>query len=214
LDKTHLFYTKSGRFAPTGQPPRVFYYDGEYESESVNFRSLFQYTLGIQNAENLAYNRFTKHLLSDLNKTLLAFDASENTEQNDYLAELGITGNGGDGFDEDTIKDMQDIHTKIPIQSIIKDFQSIINKNTLSEALANIYNAGRYNSGTSIRADIAPLQMTVMDELARNTLKEANSAVMKKIDQSIQSSGFARSIAISESIVAVGSGITYDAYFF
>lgn len=213
LDKTHLFYTKSGRFAPTGQPPRVFYYDGEYERESVNFRSLFQYTLGLQNAENIAYKRFTKYLLWHLNTALLAFDASQNSEVDDYLSELGITGSA-DGLDQDTIKDMPDIHTKVPIQAIIKDFQSIINKNTLSEALANIYNAWRYNSGTYIRADLAPLQMTVMDELARTTLKEANNALMLKIDQSIQSSGFARKIPLSESVVALWTWATYDTYFF
>ncbi len=102
FDKTHAFYTKSGKFAPSTIPPRVFYYDGEYESQSVNFRSLFQYTLSMQNAENLAYKRFTKYLLGDLNKTLLQFDAAQDGEYTDFVESLGLT-SGGDGFDEATI---------------------------------------------------------------------------------------------------------------
>ncbi len=209
LDKTHNFYTKTGKFVPTSTPPRVFYYDGEYESESVNFRSLFQYALSMSNAENIAYKRFTKYLLKDINGALLQFDASKNKEQNDYLTSLGIDP-GWNGFDDKTITEMQDIHTKNPIMSMLKDFQSIINKNTLSEALANIHNAGRYNSGTTIRADLAPLQMTVMDEIARSTLKEANSGLMDTIDGVI--GGLARKIPIAENVTS--SGWKYDVYFF
>jgi hypothetical protein len=63
LDKTDSFYNKKDKFIPSTLPPRVFYYDGEYEAESVSMRSLFQYGLAINNAENLAYKRFTKYLL-------------------------------------------------------------------------------------------------------------------------------------------------------
>lgn len=184
LDKTHAFYTKSGKFAPSTIPPRVFYYDGEYESQSVNFRSLFQYALSIQNAENIAYERFTKYLLSDINRTLLQFDAAQDREYNDFVTSLGLSA-GGNGFDQATIDGMQDIHTKNPILSMLKDFQSIINKNTLSDALANVHNAGRYNNETNVRVDIAPLQMTIMDEIARSTLRKANDAIMESIDKNI-----------------------------
>ncbi len=81
---------------------------------------------------------------------------------------------------------MQDINTKTPIQSILKDFQSIINKKTLSDAFAFVHNAGRYNNQTTVRVDLAPLQMTVMDELARTTLKQANTAMMDAIDKQIR----------------------------
>ena len=81
---------------------------------------------------------------------------------------------------------MPDIQTKVPIQTLLKDFQSIINKKTLSDALANVHNAGRYNTGSTVRVDIAPLKMTVMDEIARTTLKEANTAMMKKVDESAE----------------------------
>ncbi len=75
LDKTHEFYSKSGKFAPSNIPPKVLYYDGYSESQSINARSLFQYSLSIKNAENIAYNRFTKYLLKDISNALRVFDA-------------------------------------------------------------------------------------------------------------------------------------------
>jgi hypothetical protein len=81
---------------------------------------------------------------------------------------------------------MPDIQTKVPIQTLLKDFQSIINKKTLSDAYANIHNAGRYNSGADVRADIGPIRMTILDEIARTTLKQANDAMMPKIDDDIR----------------------------
>lgn len=74
LDKTHDFYTKSGKFALQTEQPRVFYFDGFYESKSIELRKIFQYALWIQNVENLAYNRFTKYLLSDINTALKNYD--------------------------------------------------------------------------------------------------------------------------------------------
>lgn len=91
LDKTHAFYTKSGKFTPTTTPPRVFYYDGEYESKSVNLRSLFQYSLTMKNSENIAYKRFTKYLLEDINRTLLEFDTIHDQEFADFAKSLGLS---------------------------------------------------------------------------------------------------------------------------
>lgn len=75
LDKTHEFYTKSGKFAPMNTPPKVLYYDGFSESKSISARALFQYNLFIQNRENVAYNRFTKYLLGDISHALQSYDA-------------------------------------------------------------------------------------------------------------------------------------------
>ena len=82
LDKTHTFYTRSGKFATSTIPPRVFYYDGEYEAQSVNLRSLVQYGLSMENSENLAYKRFTKYLLKDINNILSLYDTANNTDIN------------------------------------------------------------------------------------------------------------------------------------
>jgi hypothetical protein len=186
LTKTHDFYTKSGKFTPTIIPPRVFYYDGYYESQSVTLRSLFQYALGMENSENLAYNRFTKYLLGDINTALGQFDAANDAENNAELTSLGLP-TGTDGFDADTLRKMPDIKTEIPIKKLLKNFKSIINDKTLGDALKYIHNAGRYNSGTTVRADLAPLSMTLMDEVGRSTLREANTAMMNSIDQAITS---------------------------
>lgn len=91
LDKTHAFYTKSGKFAPSTLPPKVFYYDGQSESKSIDTRGLFQYSLSMKNAENIAYNRFTKYLLRDISTALKAFDTQkEDPDISSLYASLGI----------------------------------------------------------------------------------------------------------------------------
>jgi hypothetical protein len=185
LDKTDSFYNKKDKFIPSTLPPRVFYYDGEYEAESVSMRSLFQYGLAINNAENLAYKRFTKYLLWDINKKLEDYDKTENAALNTLVQSKWETPHGS-SFSPEVIASMPDIQTKVPIQTLLKDFQSIINKKTLSDAYANIHNAGRYNSGADVRADIGPIRMTILDEIARTTLKQANDAMMPKIDDDIR----------------------------
>ena len=74
LDKTHEFYTKSAKFTPSSLPPRVFYYDGYNESRSVSKNNLYKYILFTQNVENLAYKRFTKYLLTDIQTALKQFN--------------------------------------------------------------------------------------------------------------------------------------------
>lgn len=74
LAKTHEFYTKSGKFAPSSLPPRVFYYDGYNESASVDMANLYKYVLFTQNAENLIYKRWSKYLLSDISQALSQFN--------------------------------------------------------------------------------------------------------------------------------------------
>lgn len=76
LDKTHEFYTKQGKFAPSTLPPRVFYYDGYAESKSVDAKSFYKYILFLQNVENLAYSRFTKYLLRDISAALRQYNQS------------------------------------------------------------------------------------------------------------------------------------------
>jgi len=202
LDKTHDFYTGQGRFAHDTLkdiPPKVFYYDGFSESRSVDARSLFQYGLYIQNVENLAYSRYSKYLLRDINSALERFDASNDGEYHDLLTSLGVNG-GSDTLTEDMIKDTPDIQTKTPIHSLVKKFNAIFNSKVLGDELHDVYNAGRYTSGATVRADIGPVSMTLMDEVANNTLKTANDAMEKSIDQGLRDMRAARKIAILESV--------------
>ncbi len=222
LDKTHDFYTKSGKFAPNDIPPRVFYYDGFYESKSVNIKKLFQYGLSMQNSENLAYKRFTKYLLKDLNSAMLAFDKTNSKEYDDTLTDLGISP-GSDILSDEVINTMPDIQTETPIRSILTNFKGIFNEKTLSDSLSFIHNSGRYNSGSSMRADIAPITMTLKDEVARSTLKEANTTLQESIDKVLIDGKIAKRIPIFDRIetssgvpisTATGTLDIYDNYFF
>lgn len=176
----------------------------------------------MQNAENVAYKRFTKYLLKDINSAILQFDKSNNQEYNDTLSSLGVTP-GSDGFDDATIDIMPDIQTEAPIMSFLKDFKSIINEKTLGDAMLYVHNAGRYNSGSTVRVDLAPVTMTLMDTVARSTLKEANTAMEGIIDGVLTGGGIAKRIPIFDHIEtsvgaplasATGSYQTYDNYFF
>lgn len=199
LDKTHDFYTKNWKFSPSDIPPRVFYYDGFYESQSVNLRKFFQYSLAMQNAENIAYKRFTKYLLKNINDTLLQFDEVNNKEYNETLASFGID-QWQDGLTDEMILKMPDIQTQVPIQSFLKNFKSIINEKTLWDAMLYVHNAWRYTSGSTVRADLSPVTMTLMDEVARSTLREANDAMQDAIDSVLNENGYAKRIPIFDRI--------------
>lgn len=88
LDKTHDFYTRSGKFAPSTIPPRVFYYDGYTESASVDPDNLYKYVLFTRNAENIIYKRWSKYLLSDITTALRQFRSANVSPEQSYMATL------------------------------------------------------------------------------------------------------------------------------
>jgi hypothetical protein len=187
LDKTHEFYTKSGKFAPNNIPPQVLYYDGENESKSADARAAFQYALSMQNSENIAYNRYTKYLLTDVSKALQSYDA-QNTDPDieATYTSLGIDP-GSDTLGADQIHKLPDIQTKEVIQGFLKNFKGIFNEKSLGDELKVVHNAGRYNSGTTVRADILPISITLMDQIAQSTLRTSNQALASAIDASLRS---------------------------
>lgn len=185
LDKTHDFYQGKGKFVPSTNPPRVFYYDGYNESAALDFRALYQYVLSMKNMENFAYKRFSKYLLSDINSALAEYDSKNNKEQNETLASLGING-GSDTLDAESIAKMPDIQTVQPIRSLTKRFFEIINTKTLGDEQLYVHNAGRYTSGSTVRVDQGSVLTTLTDELAARTLKEANDALEASITDTIQ----------------------------
>ncbi|MBC7503535.1 VCBS repeat-containing protein [Candidatus Gracilibacteria bacterium] len=207
LDKTHEFYTKSGKFAPSNIPPKVFYYDGFSESKSINARSLFQYTLTMKNAENIAYSRFTKYLLRDVTKALTTFDkTNEDPDIASTFASLGLP-TGGDTLAEDQISKLPDIQSRDVILGFLKNFKGIFNEKSLGDELLSVHNAGRYTSGSTVKADLLPISISVMDEIARSTLREANNAIEKQIDTLLIDQKYARRIPILDEI-SLGSGTT------
>lgn len=187
LDKTHEFYTKIGKFSPNNIPPQVLYYDGENESKSADARAAFQYALSIQNSENIAYNRYTKYLLSDVSKALESYD-TKNTDPDisATYTSLGIDP-GSDTLGADQIKKLPDIQTREVIQSFLKNFKGIFNEKSLGDELSAVHNAGRYNSGTTVRADLLPISITLMDQIAQSTLRTSNQALATAIDAKLKS---------------------------
>lgn len=222
LDKTHDFYTQSGKFSPDTQPPRVFYYDGFLESRSVSMKDVFQYGLTMKNSENIAYSRFTKYLLKDITSAINVFDATYNADQNQLLQSLGLDP-GQDSLEDSAMVNTPDIHTRTPILSLLKDFKSIINEKTLSDAFAYVHNAGRYTSGSTVRVDLSPVNMTLQDSIARSSLRELNSALMDSFDAALIARWYPKKIAIFDRIessqnvpipTATGGLKVYDNYFF
>ena len=200
LDKTHEFYTKSGKFALSNIPPKVFYYDWFSESKSINARSLFQYTLTMKNAENIAYSRFTKYLLRDITKALTVFDkTNEDPDVASTFALLGLP-TGSDTLSEDQIRKLPDIQSRDVILWFLKNFKWIFNEKSLGDELLAVHNAGRYTSWSTVRADLLPISISVMDEIARSTLREANNALEKQIDTLLIDQKYARRIPILDEI--------------
>lgn len=202
LDKTHDFYAKQGKFANTSaETPKVFYFDGFAESLSIDPRAVFQYGLWVQNVENLVYKRFSKYLLADLNKALRDYDAKNNTEYAELVANLGIDGIkpedvASNTLSEDLIKSTPDIHTAPIIENFLEDFAGIFNTKILGEELAAIHNAGRYNSGGTVNADLGATQIAIVDEVAANILKKANGALEESFTDFLREKNQARKIPI------------------
>jgi hypothetical protein len=207
LDKTHDFYTKSGKFVPQVLPPRVFYYDGYAESLSADAKSMFKYALFIENLENIAYKRFTKYLLTDIMTALSQFQETAKWPEDEYVKSLGLgdVTIGDETMDSETLAKTPDIQTKVLIMSYLKTFYETINKKTLSDIQKFVHNAGRYNSGTTVRVDQWAIQMTLTDELALQTLKSSNDALMDVFDRKILTEKWSRPIPIFDSLTVVSN---------
>ncbi len=217
LSKTNLFYTKQNRFADATTEPRVFYYDGFTETRSVDARSLYQYGLYIKNLENLAYNRYSKYLLSDINNALKMFDMSweesydelvqrviatntgESTPSNEAFRQALAGISGQSVLSDESFKNVPDIQTINHINEFLKPFNKIFNKKVLWDELKAIYNAGRYTSGTTVRADIGSFTVTVMDKVAQDTLRATNNALENSIEQAIKDANIIRPVMILDS---------------
>lgn len=222
LDKTHDFYTKSGKFVAQTEAPRVFYFDGFSETKSIELRRVFQYGLWIANAENLAYARFTKYMLKDINEKLKDYDLKNDAGYADLIASLGIDGLdaskiSSNVLSDDLIAQTPDIQTSTIIENFLSSFDKIFNKKVLGEELAAVHNAGRYNSGANVRADLGSVQISLMDDVAKDTLKKANDALESSFDDFLKENSVARRIPILDSMTArygAGTDLPFANYFF
>lgn len=222
LDKTHDFYTQSGKFVAQTEAPRVFYFDGFSETKSIELRRVFQYGLWIANAENLAYARFTKYVLKDINEKLKDYDLKNDAGYADLIASLGIDGLdaskiSSNVLSDDLIAQTPDIQTSTIIENFLSSFDKIFNKKVLGEELAAVHNAGRYNSGANVRADLGSVQISLMDDVAKDTLKKANDALESSFDDFLKENSVARRIPILDSMTArygAGTDLPFANYFF
>lgn len=218
LAKTENFYKKQAKFTDADTPPRVFYYDGFTESRSVDARSLFQYGLYIKNLENLSYNRYSKYLLKDINMALKAFDGqTSESEGNAYanLIDTVIKENGGKdekdtekyrqaleklksngNLSDDSLKNVPDIQTVNHINELVKPFNKIFNKKVLGDELKAVHNAGRYNTGTTVRADMGVFSVSIMDKIAQDTVRATNNMLEKAIEEDLKRKNIIRPIVI------------------
>jgi hypothetical protein len=85
----------------------------------------------------------------------------------------------------------------------------MFNEKTLGKELLSVHNAGRYTSGSTVRSDILPVSISLQDEIARTTLREANDALSKQIDQILIDNKYARRIPIFDE-VQFSSGSAID----
>lgn len=66
FDKTHDFYTSQGAFATSEAEPAVFYFDVVHDQAASQPESWNAYSLYLEYLEDIAYNRFSKHLAKTL----------------------------------------------------------------------------------------------------------------------------------------------------
>jgi hypothetical protein len=83
----------------------------------------------------------------------------------------------------------------------LKNFKSVFNDKPLGEELLGIHNAGRYTNGSTTRSDLLPISITLMDDVARSTLYETNTALENKIDKLLIDEKYAKRIPIFDEIL-------------
>jgi hypothetical protein len=85
----------------------------------------------MQNSENIAYNRFTKYLLSDISHALQSFDEQHvDSELSQLTTSFGIP-SGSDTLSDKQIQKIPDIQTREATLAFLKNFQSIFNEKSL-----------------------------------------------------------------------------------
>ncbi len=112
---------------------------------------------------------------------------------------------GDDTLSAEEIKKLPDIQTKNVILGFLKNFKGIFNEKSLGEELLAVHNAGRYTSGSTVQTDLLPISITLMDDIAQTTLREANSAVEQRIDTILVNNNYARRIPIFDEL-QLGNG--------
>ncbi len=190
LDKSHDFYTQKWVFAPSGIPPRVFYYDGFLESQAFSIEDIWSYKLYLSHAEEIIYNRYSKHFLQYITSEIAKSKKQFNKEELEYIDSLGFSWTTTSIFPDDQLATIPDVHSKQVILWLLKKFHDLINKQALWDIRSAVHNAGRYNSGSEVRVDQPAVNVSLMDYAAMNTLRKVNDKLEEYIDAQEVGLGF------------------------
>lgn len=194
FDKTHEYYSKSGRFEASKFriQPHVFYFDSYRDQLNARSSEWKSYQLMLEYAEDLAYNRFSKHLANTVYQAYQGYLGADvpnaaGTEIGDILA--AYTGSTLD------FRSAPDVQTREPIEKSLKRFFEVLSEKYLGDILRYVHNAGRYGAGNDVRVDVPAIIVGKSDELMKRSLKDANTAFEGSIDALVRG-GLARHVAV------------------
>lgn len=169
----------------------MFYLDAFHDQESTSLANWKAYGLYLDNLEDIAYNRFNKHLAKTLYESYQSFLDTGASNLDPAVGKLASQ------IGKDTIdfSHAPDIQTKTAILKSVKQFLEVFNEKYLGDILKFVYNTGRYGDGTNVRVDVAPVLISKQDEFMKRTLKDTNTLFENEIDQLV-ANGLSRNIAI------------------
>ncbi len=217
FDKSEDFYAQSGKYsdANTLDDPYVFYYDGYHEQLATKLNGWKSYELYMKHQEDISYKRWNKDLANQITKEQGNVGTEEMWDMVDgIVSQLEQTASWSDQLEsaleiqdafnswglmekqENQMNNVPDIKSKEIIQNLAKPFHEIINSQTIGTELKNVHNAGRYTSGTTVRADIVPLMVTKQDEIMNRILKDANGVLESFTDNLVVTWGLSRKIPV------------------
>lgn len=194
FDKTHEYYAKSGRFDPSKflPEPYVFYYDAYHDQLASRPAEWKAYQMMLAYAEELAYNRFNKHLAKTVYEAYQGYMGNDVPDASGTEIGKILEENGGSKLNFDNAPDVQ---TREPIEKSLKRFFEVMNEKYLGDILRYVHNAGRYGIGNDVRADVPAIIVGKGDEFMKRSLKDANRSMESAIDGIVRG-GLARNVAV------------------
>ncbi len=197
LDKSHDFYAKQGVFANSRIEPSMLYIDLFHNQKASRLPDWKAYNLYLENLEDIAYNRFNKHLAQRLYDTYQKIlDDSGDISSEDIKEFTGLSAAGTSDL---SLKTTPDVQTRAIILKSVKQFFEVINEKHIGDILKYVYYTGRYGENSNIRADLAPVIIGKQDEFMKRALKDGNTVMESAID-AIVKNGLSRDIALSVSL--------------
>ena len=226
FDKNHDFYTWEWNFkkehwiinwkiweeVKEDYKPYVFYYDWIRENKALVYTNYKAYENSMANLEDLSYNRFTKKLsdnIKDVYSDWWYTKWQKATIKKLMWVDLDIW-----VWKIETSK-IPDIHTRRIIENSVKNFSEIFNEKLFWDVAKDVHNAGRYNETVTVdknweeikqarvNVDTVPEIITKLDEIARLSIKNANTDLEDHIDDLVRNKWLSRYIALFQRIYDV-----------